>query len=528
MSTPRSSINFAASDTSLVSPIEATFGTHSRVTVPDSQPKSQLPRPSGVPRPVQPVSHQNKDKVETKWDTYSGEPTNAESGKPAQTRPGATQPVEMQYPQLKERTKQILAGLRDRGQGQSKAAWGRAPPPVAADPLDQPPVQRQPWKGASGRETIVAPVKNTADARTGPLKHPQRNVSKMDPAQDRARTASPEVGYGNQGTGSKPAAPQVSHRTYATQPKSQPSPRPDLSIKMVPEQEEIKPVAPLKVKSPRVVSPAEVQNISSLQSPFQSPHPFKANNALSSSGKTDTDTRHHRAVLEPQQGFGVSAGDAAKRPNETSHQLGTSHLENEPRSHLSWTTYATTANDSPDSLAPTHLDSSPVPPLPSTSSPLIIRKRPISTAANSLPFSNPEAAGSRASIISRKPIPKDLRSTSVMSSASKSLPPTPIEMQAGDKISSHEARLEDLGMRRRNNQKIIRELQESLKKNAIVYSMMKRMEVEKQIANLKEDLADITREEHEVGLHLHRAQKKRDREECYENPTGLWIKRVTT
>ncbi|KAI9876059.1 MAG: hypothetical protein M1823_007349, partial [Watsoniomyces obsoletus] len=155
--------------------------------------------------------------------------------------------------------------------------------------------------------------------------------------------------------------------------------------------------------------------------------------------------------------------------------------------------------------------------------------RPMASAPNSLPFSNSEAAGSRASIISRKPVPADRgRSVSAMSSTSKSLPPTPVEMQAGDKIGTLEARLEDLEMRRRNNRRIVRELQEGLKKNAIVYTTWKRMEIEKQITNLEQGLTDIVREEHEVGLHLHRAQKKRDREDSYENPTGLWIKRVTT
>jgi chromosome segregation ATPase len=112
--------------------------------------------------------------------------------------------------------------------------------------------------------------------------------------------------------------------------------------------------------------------------------------------------------------------------------------------------------------------------------------------------------------------------------ASKSLPPTPVEMQAGDKVTTLEARLEDLARRRRNNSKIIREMQDGLRRNAIAYSAGKRREVEKQITNLEQELDDIGREEHEVGLRLHRAQKKRDRENCYENPTGLWIKRVTT
>jgi hypothetical protein len=528
MSTPRSSVNFAASDTSLVSPIETTFNLPpQRTPQPDHQPPSAIPRPTNLPRPTHQTPSQTKpNRDQTKWDDYSGEPTTADTGKPASVRPGAQQPLEMQYPQLKERTKQILAGLRDRGGASQKSTWGKAPPPVAADPLDHPPAPKEPWRGASGREAIVAPVKNTAAARTGPLKHPQRNVSKMDPIQDMARTASPDI---DRGASPDPAPGQVYNRTYATtQPAAKPSPRPDLSIRVVPEHE-IKPTAPLKVKSPRLRSPTEAENAASLHTSLRSPQASQqTNHPAPLKQREDTQTR-----IDPPQPLASTAGNTYSRAHETPPNPGMSHIPYEPVSHLSWTTYATTTNESPDSLRGHDPESSPVPPLPQVNSPLIMRKRPVSTAANALPFSNPDAAGSRASVISRKPIPAGLdraRSGSVFSTASatKSLPPTPIEMNAVDKITTLEARLEDLAMRRRNNRKLIWEMQEDLKRNTIAYDTRKRMNVEKQITNLEQDLTDIGREEHEVGLQLHRAQKKRDRENCYENPTGLWIKRVTT
>jgi hypothetical protein len=540
MSTPRSSVNFAASDTSLISPVDSTFTLSARSPDPEQQAKKHNSRTSKLPQPAESTPSQRAKKQDTKWDDYSGEPTTAKTGKTSQAKPGTQQAGEMQYPQLKERTKQILAGLRERGAAQQKSTWGRAPPPVAAHPLDDPPPQKEPWKGGSGREAIVAPVKNTAAARAGPLKHPQRNVSKMDPVQDRARAMSPQ-GDPTTLRNSPEAVPgHVSQRTYSTQPK----PKPELSIRVVPSTEEIKPVAPLKVKSPRVRSPIEAETMAPLQnaafqntslqqaylqSPFHSPHPSQTmtQNYASGALQAETDVAPKQTVEYPQHPQ-TAAGNESKRANETEQQLGASQMVHKHVSHLSWTTYATTTNDSPDSLRPTHMDSSPVPPLP-MSAPLVMRKRPIASAPNSLPFSNSEAAGSRASLISRKPVPADRgRSVSGMSSASKSLPPTPVEMQAGDKIATLEARLEDLGMRRRNNRRIVRELQEGLRKNAIVYTTWKRTEVEKQIINLEQDLTDIVREEHEVGLHLHRAQKKRDREDCYENPTGLWIKRVTT
>jgi DNA repair exonuclease SbcCD ATPase subunit len=113
-------------------------------------------------------------------------------------------------------------------------------------------------------------------------------------------------------------------------------------------------------------------------------------------------------------------------------------------------------------------------------------------------------------------------------SAAKSLPPTPVELEAADKAASLRARLEDLERRKRNLHKIIHELRESLRKNAVVFDARKRNEVDKMIINLHLELQEITNEEHEVALRLHRVQKRRDKDDFYEQPTGLWIKRVTT
>ena len=51
---------------------------------------------------------------------------------------------------------------------------------------------------------------------------------------------------------------------------------------------------------------------------------------------------------------------------------------------------------------------------------------------------------------------------------------------------------------------------------------MEKMKIER----LKTEEADVRREEHEIGLRLHRAWKRRDKEAVYE-PTGLWVRRVT-
>lgn len=44
----------------------------------------------------------------------------------------------------------------------------------------------------------------------------------------------------------------------------------------------------------------------------------------------------------------------------------------------------------------------------------------------------------------------------------------------------------------------------------------------------EDELAEIKREEYEVGIKLHRAWKKRDREEGIEGGSAIWVRRVTS
>lgn len=54
----------------------------------------------------------------------------------------------------------------------------------------------------------------------------------------------------------------------------------------------------------------------------------------------------------------------------------------------------------------------------------------------------------------------------------------------------------------------------------------KREEEKRKVDFLKEEEADIRRQEHDLGLKLHRAWKRKDNEGAFES-TGLWVKRVT-
>jgi hypothetical protein len=53
-------------------------------------------------------------------------------------------------------------------------------------------------------------------------------------------------------------------------------------------------------------------------------------------------------------------------------------------------------------------------------------------------------------------------------------------------------------------------------------------EMEKKIVErLRNELAEVQREEYDLGLKLHRAYKRMDREVGSEGTTALWVRRVT-
>ena len=511
---------------SLVSPIESTFSSSARSPLGDSGKQSQIPKrlPTAIGKDSternlikKRWSHKTTKDGETRWDAYSGEPTDGQKGQQSAFRSGG-QPEEQPYPQLKERTRQILAGLKDR-ESVKKSSWAKSPPPVD-DPLDSP-TQRPAWKGASGRTTLVEPVKNTPGARTKPLlllqrKKPERETQSPTPEE----TTEPPQRPANMGA--------ISSTSLAT-------------IRSVASEESIKPVAPLKGRNtPRVLSPTAAEAPKALDSPFQSPGPAPRNMPVYDDVPSPApSTIRDYAGDSPTLGS-VHSFEVERQPVGTE-----SRLQREAETSSSWNTYTSTHVDdyqgAPSSpISREQFTSSPVPMADSgiASAPIMLRKR---IAANNSgrnydnynsvsPFAGVGVRKSSSSIL-RKAVgadkPRAASLTSTMS-ASKSLPPTPVEATAADKAASLEARLSDLSQRKRNTNKIINELRESLKKNAIVFDARKRNEVDKMIINLTLELQDISNEEHETNLKLYRVQKRRDKDEFYEQPTGLWIKRVTT
>ncbi|KAI9171528.1 hypothetical protein HJFPF1_01014 [Paramyrothecium foliicola] len=122
------------------------------------------------------------------------------------------------------------------------------------------------------------------------------------------------------------------------------------------------------------------------------------------------------------------------------------------------------------------------------------------------------------------------QSPDMMMSTSKALPPAPPELTAAsDRVAHLNARLESLAHRRVNLTKSIKQMTELMPSDTLMASaeVIRKREIEKQkVEVLREELAEVQREEYDLGLKLHLAYKRLDREADFES-TGLWVKRVT-
>ncbi|PYH41387.1 uncharacterized protein BP01DRAFT_305975 [Aspergillus saccharolyticus JOP 1030-1] len=125
----------------------------------------------------------------------------------------------------------------------------------------------------------------------------------------------------------------------------------------------------------------------------------------------------------------------------------------------------------------------------------------------------------------RKPTPSQ---TAVEAETAKESPTITPQQQNQNRIEALEARKETLARRKANINTIIYELTQVIQPSSVAYDMAARDEVKKTVASLESELAEIRREEHEIGVKLLKAWKKRDELDCYGGGSGLWVSRVTS
>lgn len=128
----------------------------------------------------------------------------------------------------------------------------------------------------------------------------------------------------------------------------------------------------------------------------------------------------------------------------------------------------------------------------------------------------------------KRPDEAALRTCSVASISSvntaKDLPLSPPQIASVDLVTSLEAQLDETRHRRRNLEKMVDNVTALQPQNPLVQDLAARRASKEQVDAFKAELADVKQQEHDVGLRLYRAWKRRDLDE----PTAFWVRRITT
>lgn len=332
-------------------------------------------------------------------------------------------------------------------------------------------IASEPWRGPSGRAPIMNPIYEKSRARSSSRLHPSRSFDRLreyDQAPDSTARLQPSV-VTTITAQDKPAGSRKQSTSRSRAPSASAGSQPPVS-------EGYKNSAP-----PRVDLPMSDLDTSLAEFKLTAPTPT-------------TDTFPTNDEHQPDQSeLPVSRSSAA---TDTSARMGDSR----------------TSSPAPGSIADSFESASQQ----STENGLSImsRKRPVPSTM---------APG-------RKPVRKPTPTQAAAEAAAKGLSPVPPQEQQPPKnrIEALEERQGTLARRKTNITTIISELNQVFQPTSTAYDMAAREEVKKTIAHLNNELAGIVREEHDIGLKLLRAWKKRDDQDLYGGGTGLWVKRVTS
>ncbi|TPX17796.1 uncharacterized protein E0L32_002897 [Thyridium curvatum] len=523
------------------------------------------------------------------WDPNSGELTSSNKGRPSQVKPAeyakglgtgpdslagaraalkpttktADQPRAQAPTSFGDRMKKMARNMAD-------ATRNREPSPAAesaTDPAAGAFVANRPaWNGASGRTTLVAPVRDNQDV--APLKIPPKS-SKRTPVSSPVRTHDVGNQHNQPGglnimMGSPPVSPPAGGETPGRETIRRIVP----SSEMAPQQQPSTPQAGA-VSYPSPPVSAGLNHRDSLPSqqpaaPSPSPtsqQPIKRKPAPAGGHQQQDSVSSVYSQSDPYNYKHYAAQPPPPQSSQQQQQLQDPWQQ--PPSRFSVTTYDATPRESLDEFAPS--DAPPVPAMPNNvnSSPLagnrlqesmMERRRPpkLGHADSASIRGEPivislkdqwNTPGGGAAAHERKPVPRGVARAATDSSAAarpqsgisvagsvhKMLPPAPPETTAKDRVTQLNAQLASLAQRRVNIARSIKQMTELMPQDNIMDSaeVIHKRELEKRkVEGLKLELSEVQREEYELGLKLHRAYKRMDQNADFE-PTTLWVRRVT-
>lgn len=191
--------------------------------------------------------------------------------------------------------------------------------------------------------------------------------------------------------------------------------------------------------------------------------------------------------------------------------------------------HETAAGAPPGNIPNTHLvnaqesiredtpDSEPMPTSTEDTPSIMSRQRPIPNA-NAIPTS-------------RKPVRKPTPSENPAGPEVPAQTPTtdnPKDPQS--RIGILEAKRDELKKRRMSLETLVDELSRAIQPGpgSLSHDMAAKAEVKKSLQSMENEIAEIKREEHDLGLKISRAWKRWDEQENNGDGSNLWIKRVTS
>ncbi|KAF2148208.1 hypothetical protein K461DRAFT_282628 [Myriangium duriaei CBS 260.36] len=363
-----------------------------------------------------------------------------------------------------------------------KGSWTERAARIRKDTFDS----RPPWKGGSGRSALVDPVSDTSVPRTA-----SRYTAVRDMPRGRMNESESDnsLGVASSRSGGRDMSP-VSMMGGRYEEDYDTIARNDSTLDY-----EDKDVSPLVTPSSATPS---IKDLPWTSSRPVTRKPVGLRNASSgghSSLILEREEEDDTPYVKPNQGAVSSANKDKILP-----PLLPIPSDNSTVSRFSWTTVNTVTTSQLDSPPPSpHVPS--VPPLPLYQ----------------------ENARSGHGSFAKPPTPPLVDSEG--DAVEKALPKAPMASQSMSHVEALAAQEAELTMRRRNIQRIIQELLQVENASPLEIDWKTSKAIKKKLEERREQLADVEREQHELGLAIARARRKADREDGIES--GLWVRRIT-
>ncbi|KAH8774356.1 hypothetical protein F5883DRAFT_412216 [Diaporthe sp. PMI_573] len=525
-----------------------------------------------------------------RWDPMTGEISmNNEKSRPSQVKPlefargfglGISSTASADRGATSPNPPKSASGMGDRvRQMGSRMGVGSGPkhqpqpqPESNTDPAAAAFTSNRPgWRGASGRTAIVEPVKDNPEV--APLKIPVRSDKRSSPRP----FGGPSPSGGGAGKGPLLSPTSLGGAMANTIRRIIPSSQPDTYLSQSPSPSSPSPPPPLSQEPQSLSSSAEPSPTAS-QAPIRrkqvgsggppsahlhpgrgAHHQPKESWASSVYSQQNEDASHAQQQQRPSD-------EIAPRPTptiDTRNLPGAGNADSpyeQPPSRFSVTTYATSAHtstprESLEQFDRNYYNDADAPPLPTPPKDYAMtsyldhesartRQQQQPKGASVMDRSRPKTRNGTGNWDDENDAPEGrgllglrVESTNTSRPASilsvdKALPAAPPELSAEntkDRVAMLNAQLQSLGNRRININKSIKQMTELMPQDNLLATpeVMRKREMEKRkVDDLQQELADVQREEHELGMKLHRAYKRLDRQADYE-PTTLWVRRAT-